>query len=200
MIARLTLTLPITTRLERIEAGIELFPLIEEEPLKLKSFQNAKSIKRALKYVQERSHEPKLTDVKPADHSHIFYTIKFQAESFIRELGGWFDYALLEDWALAQFYHDDKDRSTLKSRCRSVWHWYNDRDFTLGRVHEMSRSENAKRLNEQRKLDSKQKVLEASTSLFVKTKEGKIIVSKVAEQAGISRNTTRKYLKELGLI
>ena len=202
MIARLTLTLPITARLNRIEAGVEQFPKITEAPIKLKMFQNAKSLTRALNHAKSRAQRPNLTDVQVGDHSIIFYAIKFQAEDFIRELGGWFDYSLLEAWALREFSNQDKDRSTLKARCWSVWYWYNKRDFKISRrkVSIMSRSENMKLINAQRKLKTKQKVIEASKTLFVKNNQGKIVIARVANVANVDVNTAKKYLKEIGLI
>ena len=187
MIARLALTLPIR---ERIEDA----PPVPGVPKRLEVLQNAVSLpQRVQRYAQDRGH-----------HDRVFWAIKIQAEAFIKAAGGWFPYEALETWAFGVFVVpvDVKDRSTLKAKCRSVWHWYEQRDWETGRAKggTMSREDNIKRVNEQRKLDAKQAVLDAAQGLTVRLKNGSINVTAVAEQAGVSRPTARKYLKELGLI
>jgi len=74
------------------------------------------------------------------------------------------------------------------------------REYNKRKVYKMSRSEHMRRVNEQKKLDAKQKVLEASRGLTVKKKNGKLNITSVAEQAGVSFNTAKKHLKEMGLL
>ena len=195
IVARIALSVPITARYD--------FPPIRSEdnaPLRLAAFQNAVSLRT--EYVKQR-----IKHSNDASKDMVWWAIKYQTESYIRQFGGWFDYAILEKWATNVFRvgegEDVKDRSTLRAKCRSTWHWYEQRDFTIPkhqRGFKMSREDNIKRVNEQRKLDAKQKVLEASKGLTVRKKNGNINVSAIAEQSGVSYNTAKKYLKQLGLI
>ena len=64
----------------------------------------------------------------------------------------------------------------------------------------MNRSEHMKLVNEKRKLENKEKVLMAASSLTVKKKNGSISIAAVAEQTELDRRTAKKYLEELGII
>lgn len=186
IIARLMLTMPIQRRIEEA-------PICKNEKVhELRAFQNAISLPANLK---------NKIDTSNRYQDATFWAIKLQAEKLIRTFDGWFNYDLLESWAKDNFV-PDKENSTIRAKCRSVWHWYDKQDFKIpeGRTFKMSRTENAKRLNEQRKLDSKQKVLDAANTLFVKNKNGKLIVSKVAKEAEVNVKTAKKYLNEIGLI
>ena len=188
MIARLALTLPIRERVATTP------PVAAATPKRLSAFQNALSLpQRVQRAAQDKGH-----------HDRVFWAIKLQAEAFIKASGGWFPYEILEIWAFGVFVvpEDVKDRSTLKAKCRSVWHWYEKRDWKAGRAKggKMSRQDHIKRVNEQRKIDAKKKVLHAAQGLTVRKKNGKLNVSAIAEQAGVSYNTAKKYLDESGLI
>lgn len=193
IIARIALTVPIRARYDYAPANCK-----DYKPLHLASFQNAINLRT--KYIEQR-----IKHSNDASKDMVWWAIKYQAESYIRQFKGWFDCDLLETWAFSNFEVglNVKDRSTLRAKCRSTWRWYEERDFSIPknqRRSSMSREDNIKRVNEQRKLDAKQKVLEASRGLTVRKKNGKINVSAVSEQAGVRRETAKKYLKELGLI
>jgi len=46
----------------------------------------------------------------------------------IKEMG-FVPYQLLEEFAYKNFYEHEK--STLRAKCRSIWDWYNSRDWTI---------------------------------------------------------------------
>jgi hypothetical protein len=72
------------------------------------------------------------------------------------------------------------------------------RDYNQRKVYEMSRADAAKKAREALVSEKKAKVIGAVESM--KFLQEKITVSGVARYAGVSRNTAKKYLKELGLI
>jgi hypothetical protein len=183
IIARIALTMPIITRIEEAPRKAEA------TPIKLRHLQNAVSLPNDL---QAR--------IAPEGHYHdaVFWAIKLQAERYIRVYDGWFDYQRLETWALDSFV-PDKERSTIRAKCRSVWHWYEQRDFiipTRRRESTMSREDAAKRAREALAAEKKAKVIGAVESM--KFLQEKITAAGVARYAGVDRKTATKYLKELG--
>ncbi len=134
-----------------------------------------------------------------------FWAIKLYAEDMIRATG-FIVYSQLENWAITQFL-ERKERSTIRAKCRSVFNWYEARNFDISTKNthktlkeyleetKMTRQENMRKINKKRAEAKKAKVLGAVQSLqFLKEK---ITVRKVAEQANISTKTAQKYLKEL---
>lgn len=198
LIARLIVTLPVIERLTSKEGGIRKLPEIKAEPIHPKAFANAKSVSEARKMdykLKNRAQEQTLmTHINPADHSPIFYAIKFEAERRIRAEKGYLNYDGLEEWALANFEGYDKDRSTIKSRCRSVWHWYESRDF---KTHESknTREGHIREVHEKRRSNTRQKVINALEGLEFLQED--ITPRKVAEHAGISLNTAKKYMADI---
>ena len=159
---------------------------------KLKEFSNLPSVKR-------RVHAPERAD---SFDDHAFWAIKLYTEDEIRGQGEGLPvvYEALEDWALSQFI--DKERSTIRAKCRSVWNWYENRDWTLPkdkRKFEMTRQERAIS-NAQAKADKARKaVLNAVTGMFaeeLKKKSGAWHIGKIVEATGVSRNVVAKYLRE----
>lgn len=199
IVARITLTVPINQRLYYSPIN----PPKDITPYKLQAFQNAISLKTQF-IKQAIKHENELSKDK------VFWAIKFQAESLIRQFNGWFEYEILEAWAnnIFEVGQDVKDRSTLKAKCRSIYAWYETKEFQIGRRRsnktkeeiKMNRSEHMKLVNEKRKLENKEKVLMAASSLTVKKKNGSISIAAVAEQTELDRRTAKKYLEELGII
>ena len=187
IVARIALSVPVMARIE------EAPKKTGGTPIKLRYLQNAVSLPPD---VQTRIASEGFY------HDAVFWAIKLQAERYIRVYDGWFDYQRLETWALNSFF-PEKERSTLRAKCRSVWHWYEQRDFTIPRYkHQrgsrMSREDAAKIARETLAAEKKAKVIGAIESM--KFLEKKITVSGVARHAGVSRDTARKYLKWLGLI
>jgi len=134
---------------------------------------------------------------------HAFWAIKLYVEDLIREQGEGLPvvYEALEDWALSQFIN--KERSTIRAKCRSVWNWYNNRDWQLPkdkRKFEMTRRERAISNSQKRAEEAKRKIINATTGLMAqeyKKSSGKWNIAKLAKELGMSRNTVMKYLPEI---
>ena len=191
MIARLALTLPIETR-------YDYSPIYKEDitPIKLEALQNAKSLRTDFT-------KQIITRDNSTSKDMVWWSIKAQTESLIRQFNGWFNYELLESWAFNMFIDDVKDKSTLRAKCRSTWMWYERRDFVIpskDRGFKMSRSNNMKRVNHIRKESSRDKIIYSSKKDALLMRNGKISVSAIANDAGVSRPTANKHLRELGLI
>jgi hypothetical protein len=144
---------------------------------------------------------------KPTSDSGVdraFWAIKYKTEQMIEDIGQGtpVPFSTLENWALAQFVAiEDKERSTIRAKCRSVWKWYDSRSWTIPkRRYEMSRSEAGKRAIAIKAERTKQKIIDAMNSVIaddLKKKNGKWNAKKIAEVAGVHPDTVRKYLKEL---
>jgi predicted HTH domain antitoxin len=127
----------------------------------------------------------------------VFWAIKLYAEDEIR-LTGFIVYSRLEDWALMMFI-EHKERSTIKAKCRSVWNYYEERDFKLSTYKRkltdeeylMTRKEKVKELQENKLKESEAKIRGAIESL--KFMQEKISVTNVAKYAGVSRPTVYKF-------
>jgi hypothetical protein len=110
-------------------------------------------------------------------------------------------YSLIESFAFNRFIDRAKDKSTLKAKCRSIWNWYDAREWVIPtrKGLGMSRQEGAKKAREKRMADTKRKILSVVTGIFqdeYKNKRGKWNISKIAKDSGTSRNTVMKYVKE----
>lgn len=189
IIARISLTMPITGKYDYAPKWQE-----DIEPIKLQAFQNAKSMRT--EYAKQAIKRDNSTS-----RDMVWWSIKAQTESFIRQFNGWFNYELLETWAFNLFVEHVKDKSTLKAKCRDTWNWYERRDFKIPKADRgfiMSREEAGKKAHTKLAQDTKAKVIGSIESL--KFLQEKINIANVAKQAGVSRNTAKKYLDELGLI
>ena len=134
----------------------------------------------------------------------IFWAIKIYTEELIKEFGEGVQvpYELLQDFAFRNFF-DRKDKSTLRAKCRNIWNWYNERDWTIPKRKEwkMTRSERAKenaKLKKQRArailLGFIQNNLLASE---YKKADGSWNIKELSKATGLHRNTIRNHLKEL---
>jgi hypothetical protein len=165
----------------------------DDKGIELSLFQGLKSVVRHKDY--ER------VDV---GQDNLFWAIKLYTEDLIREYGEHKEvaYSLIESFAFSRFIERAKDKSTLKAKCRSIWNWYNERDWTIPKRKGlgMSRQEGAKKAREKRMADTKRKILSIVTGMFkdeYKSKNGTWNVSKIAKDSGTSRNSVMKYLKEM---
>lgn len=138
----------------------------------------------------------------------VFWKIKIYAEIRIEE-NGIVAYEDLLFFAESHCLEQVKDYSTLKAKCRSIWHWYNARDYELTRKKssktkeeiKMTRQEIAK-LNTQNTIkNSKNKITVAINALKKENKlykkNGKPNITNIAELSEMSRFTVRKYIEEL---
>ncbi len=162
----------------------------EEKGIELSYFRGLKSIKRANDYEKGDRGE-----------DNIFWSIKLYTEDLIRESGegNLIAYSLLESFALSRFIERTQDKSTLKAKCRSIWNWYNEREWTIPtrKGKGMSREDGAKYTAKLNAEKTKAKVIGAVEALnFL---QEKINIATVSRQAQVSRDTAKKYLIELNL-
>lgn len=159
--------------------------------IELSLFQGLKSVVRHKDY--ER------VDV---GQDNLFWAIKLYTEDLIREYGEHEEvaYSLIESFAFNNFVDRAKDRSTLRAKCRSIWNWYNERNWTIPERKGlgMSRAEGAKIAHTKLAKDTKDKVKKAIAGLIFM--QQKINIANVARDAKVSRNTAKKYLLELGFL
>ncbi len=139
----------------------------------------------------------------------IFWAIKLYCEDLIRSQG-LATYPQLEEFALSNFL-ERKDRSTLKAKCRSIFNWYEKRDWELPKNARkrktkddkellMTRQERALKNIEMMQEKARNKVINAVTGLMANTykkKSGAWHIGMIAEDTSLNRETVSKYLKEL---
>jgi len=134
----------------------------------------------------------------------IFWAIKLYTEELIKEFGEGtpVPYEYLEDFALKTFF-DRKDKSTLRAKCRNIWNWYNDRDWTIPkrREWEMTRSERAKTNAKLKKQRARAILLGFITDNLLaneyKKKDGSWNVTRLSQATKLDPKTVRKHLKEM---
>jgi hypothetical protein len=139
-----------------------------------------------------------------------FWAIKFHCEDLIKEQGV-VSASQLIDFALGNF--EGKERSTLKAKCRSVWNYYEQRNWTIPKPytkrctkeqHMATRKENMNKVNLNRVIKNKNKIKAILDDIFlqdeIKFKNGKYKASAIANIANIDKRTVSKYLKEMNLI
>lgn len=128
---------------------------------------------------------------------NVFWAIKLEAIMRIR-INGWLDRSSLEDWASDVFLVGEhvKDRSTLRAKCRSVYEWYEARNWRVDeRISTMSRVEGMAKARAIKSERVKAKIQGAINVL--KLYGTNITVRSVAQEAGIGTATAQKYLKEI---
>ena len=166
---------------------------------KLKELQGLKSL--------SSNRLPRATADKFDDFT--FWAIKFYCEDLIKSQGIPTASQLIE-FALGNF--EGKETSTLKAKCRSVWNYYEQRNWTIpvpytkkdkGEVM-ATRLEHIENVNKNRVLKNQNKIKAVLDDIFlqddIKFKNGKYRVGKIAEIAEMHRETVAKYLKEMNLI
>ena len=196
IIARFCLTLPVQERLP-----YELDTKYQTERIyHLKEFGNLKSLKAHYKMI---NYTPKNNDL-------IFWALKVHIEQNIIELGGFVPYQSVEIWAFGMFEAKAKDRSTLRAKCRSVWTWYEQRDWRLSLFAKEKKSkeevmatrlEHIEKVNQKRTNASKRLVWEAingSEREIFKKADGNWNALAIAKSRDIDVRTVRKYLREFG--
>lgn len=185
ILARFTLSMPVRS----IETS--LVPKNMYGGYRLEYFKGLKSISRAKNYEKIDNGQ-----------DNLFWSIKLYTEALIRESGegNLVAYSLIESFAFDRFIDRAKDKSTLKAKCRSIWNWYDARDWTIPtrKGLGMSRSEGAKIAHTKLAKDTEAKVKKAIGGL--QFMQEKINIANVARDAGVDRNTAKKYLIELGFL
>ena len=166
---------------------------------KLKELQGLKSL--------SNSRLPRATADKFDDFT--FWAIKFYCEDLIRDQGIPSASQLIQ-FALDNF--EGKETSTLKAKCRSVWNYYEQRNWTIPVPYKKkdkgevmaTRLEHIENVNKNRVLKNQNKIKAVLDDIFlqddIKFKNGKYRVGKIAELTEMHRETVAKYLKEMNLI
>jgi len=138
---------------------------------------------------------------------YTFWAIKLYAEDLIKDYS-LIPYDSLENWALTQF--EKKERSTVKAKCRSVWDWYDIRNFEIPKKHKSqkeyleitlaTRKEHMKKVSKEKAERNKRTVINIMTGLYAndyKKKNGAWHYGKISEATGLSSKTVAKIIKEL---
>ena len=179
-------------------------PNLEREAIKnlknineLKEFQNLPSLYWANK-------KKIWTTESVGTIDQIFWSIKIYTEELIKEFGEGvpIPYEMLEDYAFDNFF-DRKDRSTLRAKCRNIWNWYNERNWTIPKRKEwkMTRSERAKENAKLKKQRARAILLGFIQNNLLadeyKKTDGTWNITKLSKTTKLDPKTIRKHLKEL---
>ena len=142
---------------------------------------------------------------------YVFWAIKLYAEDQIRNYGQ-ISYGIFESWALTQF--EDKERATIRAKCRNIYAWYESRNWQLpeSKKHRKlkdyleqtmaTRKEHITKLNKEKAEKNKRAVINIITGLFAndyKKKSGAWHYQKIADQVGLSSKTVAKIIKNLNI-
>jgi len=173
----------------------------DDKGIELSLFQGLKSVVRHKDY--ER------VDV---GQDNLFWAIKLYTEDLIRNYGEHKEvaYSLIESFAFSRFVDRAKDKSTLKAKCRSIWNWYNERDWTIPKRYErdrktyyedtkMTRSEHMKNVKKEEARRNRANVINLITGLMseeYKKKSGAWHYGKIAEAVKLTSKTVAKIVKE----
>ena len=138
-----------------------------------------------------------------------FWAIKFYCEDLIKSQGMATAEQLI-DFAYSNF--EGKEYSTLRAKCRSIWNYYEQRNWSIpvpytkkpqGEVM-ATRLEHIEQVNKNRVIRSNNKIKAILDDIFlqddIKFKNGKYRIQKIAELTNLTRQTVSKYLKEMDLI
>lgn len=179
-------------------------------PYKLDTIQNDTlhelSEFKSLESIKKRSYDISRSENMAHAQDQVFFAIKFYAEQLILDYG-FCQYDRLEDFAVTNFL-DRKDRSTLKAKCRSIYYWYEARDFKITNYERkltdeeylMTRQAHMRKVNKERAEKSERLIKNATSGLMsneYKMKSGKWNISKLAKELNLSRPTIMKYLNEV---
>lgn len=158
---------------------------------KLKAFQNLESLKDI--YIPRSANN---NDV-------VFWSLKLWIEARIKETD-FIPYSTLEDYAITHFLDLAKDYSTLKAKCRNLWHWYEARNWqptkrgkkykdlkTYLEETKMTRSENAKAMADKKIKENTEKILKAKEACEFLGE--KMNITNIALYSKLHRNTVSKY-------
>lgn len=138
-----------------------------------------------------------------------FWAIKFHCEDLIKSQGMATAEQLIE-FACTNF--EGKEKSTLKAKCRSVWNYYEQRNWTIPVPYTKkpkeqvmaTRREHIAQVNKNRMQKNRNKIKAVLDDIFlqdkIKFKNGKYRIGKIAELTNMTEKTVSKYLKEFDLV
>jgi len=132
-------------------------------------------------------------------HDFTFWAIKLFCEDLIKQQGI-VSYQQLEDFAYSNF---EKERSTLRAKCRSIYNYYFNRDFKISGYKKKdkeevmaTRIEHIKKVHKKRTEKTKLRIKNLTTGLMkneFKKVNGTWNISKIARELNMSVNTIKKY-------
>lgn len=174
----------------KIGSASHYFPKV----YKLKELQNLKSLRKQVK-------APARAD---SFDDYVFWAIKLYCEDLIRNQG-LAVYSQLENFAYSNF---TKEKSTLRAKCRSIFNWYEKRDWKLQNQRKTKTEEELKLTRQERALlnakekeeKAKRKVINAISGLMAETykkKSGKWHIGKIAKDTNLTEKTVSKHLKAI---
>lgn len=197
ILARFTLTMNVIKATAKINKEVN-----NHKPLELYANNQFNGLRSIEKF--------KYNETVDINKDNVFWAIKLYTEDLIKKSSGIVAHSLLESFAFTHFVDRAKDKSTLKAKCRSIWNWYDERDWTIPKRYErdrtqyyedtkMTRTEHMTKLNAKRAEDNYKKVVNIITGLFndeYKKKSGAWHIGKIASELGLNRDTVSKYIKE----
>lgn len=193
ILARFTLTMNVIKAVGKINKELH-----SHKPLELYANNQFNGLRSIEKF--------KYKETVDVDKDNVFWAIKLYTEDLIKKSSGMVTYSLIESFAFAHFVDRAKDKSTLKAKCRSIWNWYDERDWTIPTRAKLTkeelmatRSENARKVAKQKTEQNYKKVINLITGLFnepYKKKNGKWHIGKIASAVDMTEKTVSKYIKE----
>jgi len=163
--------------------------------VELKQFKNLKSIRRKAFNANAEKYD-----------DSVFWGLKLFVEHYIKT-SNFIAYDTLFNFAKTHYYDRVKDFSTLKAKCRSIWNYYNDRDFKSDRYErkltdeelQMTRSENARKVHKIRNEATYKNVVNVMTGQYAEQymkKNGAWHIGKISKVLNMHRETVSKYIKQ----
>ena len=163
----------------------------------LNLFQNLKSLNKKVFIPRANKHD-----------DSVFWGLKLFMEHYVGK-DGFVPYSTLFEYAHTHYHDHIKDFSTLKAKCRSVWNYYEAKNWETDKYIrkytdeelKMSRTEHIKKVHKNRSDDTYKKIVNTITGMFgneykkASTSTGWNI-SKLAKELRLSRTTVTKYIKE----
>jgi len=141
---------------------------------------------------------------------YTFWAIKFHCEDLIKSQGMATAEQLI-NFAYTNF--EGKEKSTLKAKCRSIWHYYEKRNWSIPtpykrkctkEQHMATRQENMQKVNQNKIIKNRNKIKAILDDMFlqdeIKFKNGKYRIGKIAKLTELTEKTVSKYLKEMDLL
>lgn len=127
----------------------------------------------------------------------VFWGLKLFVEHNIKD-DGFIAYSTLENFAFTHYIDYTKDNSTLRAKCRSIWNYYDSRDWKPTEYIKKNKEETQMTREEHIKVLAKKRVKETEERItaainFLKENDRKINIKNISDFTKIHRNTVSKY-------
>jgi len=128
----------------------------------------------------------------------VFWGLKLFVEHYIK-LENFIPYSTLENYAFNHYIDIAKDRSTLKAKCRSIWRYYEAREWQPQITYNKkdkgevmaTRLQHIENLAKQKKAKTEHKIVSAID--FLQGENKKITAKLISEYTKLNKNTLTKY-------